>query len=361
MTTSAAALRAVEPALAAMPAPTDTSHSQALERELAMRFDVRHAVSVSSGTAALHTALAAVGVGRGDEVLVPAATVPMTVAAITATGAHPVFVDSPPSGLGMDAGDAAAKAGRRTRAIVCVHLFGRTDDVDGVLDLADHVGVPLIEDACQAQGSRHHGRHAGTLGTIGCFSLKDGKIVACGEGGYLLTNNSELAERAAAWRNHGLSAAPGTPAGTSLGHNFRLAQPLAALAAHHLATFDTAMRRRRSQHDSLVERLAATPGLTTVPEQHRSNGYSPLWRLTLPNPRGFTQRLAELGIVNSSGSFGLRAAPEQPWCAELNPAPCPHAAAALETLLAVVLTAAQTDSDLAIIGDTIDREARTWH
>ncbi len=361
MTTIAAALRAVEPALAVMPAPTDTTHSQALEQDLAIRFGARRAVSVSSGTAAVHTALCAVGVGWGDEVLVPAATVPMTVAAITATGAHPVFVDSPPDELGMDAADAAAKAGPRTRAIVCVHLFGRTDGVDSVLELADQIGVSMIEDACQAQGSRHHGRHAGTLGVIGCFSLKDGKILACGEGGYLLTNNTELAQRAASWRNHGLTSAPGVPAGTRLGHNFRLAQPLAALAAYHLADFDTAARRRRDQHDALVERLATTPGLSAVPEQHSGNGYSPLWRLTLPNPRAFAEHLAQVGIANSVGSFGLRAAPDQPWCAGLESAPCPHAAAALDAMLAVVLTAAQTDTDLAIIGDIIDREARIWH
>jgi perosamine synthetase len=194
--------------IARMPCPTDTSQSDALERELAGRFGARYAIAVFSGTAALHTALVAAGIGSGD---VPAATVMMTVAAIAAAGAHPVFVDSPPGRLGMDAADAAGKIGPRTRAILVVHLFGRTDGLDRAVELARDHNLVLIEDACQAQGSRHRGRDAGTVGDIGCFSLKDGKTLASGEGGYLLTDDDTVAPRAASWRNNGLTPAPEFP------------------------------------------------------------------------------------------------------------------------------------------------------
>jgi dTDP-4-amino-4,6-dideoxygalactose transaminase len=361
VTAASEAVRAVETALAVMPDPADTSFTDRLERQLAAQFNVGYAVTVSSGTAALHTALTTLGIGHGHEVLIPAATVPMTVAAVAATGARPVFVDSPPGELGIDPTDAADKVGPRTRALLAVHLFGRTTGIDDALALADRLGIPLVEDACQAQGSRHQGHHAGTLGTVGCFSLKDGKILACGEGGYLLTDDHDLARRAAAWRHHGLIPAPGIPAGTRLGHNFRLAQPLAALATHHLADFATAAQRRRAAHDRLVARLAQTPGLAAIPIPPGANGYSPVWRLELPNPREFALHLDRLGVTNSTGTFGLRAAPQQPWCTPFGPASCPSAAATLDSLLAVVITARHTDADLDTIATTIDREARVWH
>lgn len=358
---TAAALCALAPVLEGMPDPSSSTASDALEGALAARFGVRHAVSVSSGTAALHTALAAADVGDGDEVLVPAATVSMTVAAVVAVRARPVFVDSLPGRFGMDPTDLRAKAGPRTRAILPVHLFGRTDRLGDLLDLAEEYDLPVIEDACQAQGSRTRGQHAGTIGAIGCFSLKDGKILACGEGGYLLTDDPDLAARAAAYRSHHLTPAPGIAPGSRLGHNFRLAQPLAALAHHNLTGFTAALDRRRQQHGWLLARLAATPGLTAIPHPAGSNRYSPLWHVTLSNPRGFMERLARQGVPNSVGTFGLRAAPEQPWSAALAPHRCPNAAAVLDRLLAVVLSAAQSDEDIDGIANTIDREARAWH
>jgi dTDP-4-amino-4,6-dideoxygalactose transaminase len=355
-----AALAVIAPVVARMPDPTGSSETEALEHELAQRFGARHAVTTSSGTAALHTALAAAGIGTGAEVLLPAATVVMTVAAIVATGAHPVFVDSPPGQLGMDPDDAAAKIGPRTRALVCVHLFGRTHGLTQAADLARMHGLLLIEDACQAQGSRHHDHEAGTVGAIGCFSLKDGKILACGEGGYLLTDDHTLAAQASSWRNHGLTPVPGAAAGTRLGHNFRLAQPLAALARYHLAGFDAALSQRRSHHDRLVHALAGTPGLEPLPATTGHNGYSPVWHISLPKPRAFAARLSELGVVNSVGTFGLRAAPLQPWCSPLEPAPCPNATELLDQLLAITLTARHQDHDLDELAAVLDREACAW-
>ncbi|MGH4017226.1 MAG: DegT/DnrJ/EryC1/StrS family aminotransferase [Pseudonocardiaceae bacterium] len=176
----------------------------------------------------------------------------------------------------------------------------------------------------------------------------------------MLTNDSALAARAASWRNHGLTPAPGITAGSRIGHNFRLAQPLAALARHHLAEFDTALTQRRHYHDRLISALAGTPGLAAVPGSTGDNGYSPLWRVSLPTPRAFAARLADLGVVNSVGSFGLKAAPLQPWCSTLEPAACPHAAELLDRLLAVTLTAHHHNRDLDEIAAIIDREARAW-
>ncbi|MER6502507.1 aminotransferase class I/II-fold pyridoxal phosphate-dependent enzyme [Streptomyces sp. NPDC001455] len=361
MTTSVA-LGALKASIDRMPAPASRTEAAALEAELATVHGVRHAIAVSSGTAALHTALIACNIGPGDEVLLPASTVIMTVSAVTAAGAHPVFVDTAEDGRGMDLADVAAKTTGRTRAIVPVHLAGRTD---GLLDLAafaQSAGLQLVEDACQAQGSTTRGRAAGTVGSIGCFSLKDGKIISCGEGGYLLTDDDGLAARAAAYRTHWLTPAPGAPAASRRGMNYRLAEPLAALARHNLKDLDRALARRRDQTHRLYDLVGEIPGLTVhapAPED-APNGYSALWRVDLDRPRDFSTRLAEAGVANSVGTYRLRAAHQHPACQDLSPADCPRAAQAVDQMLAVTLQQQTTDTDLHHLAETIKRAAKTW-
>ncbi|WP_328373345.1 DegT/DnrJ/EryC1/StrS family aminotransferase (plasmid) [Streptomyces sp. NBC_00445] len=362
MNTTSDTLHALKPTIDRMPDPAGRAEAAALESELAAVHGVRHAITVSSGTAALHTALIACRTGPGDEVLLPAATVIMTVAAVTATGAHPVFVDAAAGGRGMDLADAAAKTTERTRAIIPVHLAGRTDGLVELAAYAQSVGLHLVEDACQAQGSRTRGRAAGTIGTIGCFSLKDGKIISSGEGGYLLTDDAELAARAAAYRTHWLTPAPHAPAGSRLGMNYRLAEPLAALARHNLTRLNTALARRREQARLLYDLVGETPGLAVHapgPEDD-PNGYSALWRVDLDRPRDFSTRLAEDGVANSVGTYRLRAAHQHPACQYLNPAPCPRAAQAVDQMLAVTLQPQTTDTELHHLAETIRREAKSW-
>ena len=164
-----AALRMVGDVLDQMLEPAADGQVRALEAEVEAATGTRHAIAVSSGTAALHTALAACGAGPGDEVLVPAVSVIMTIAAVIAVGARPVLVDAGTDGEPIDLGDLSAKITRRTRAILPVHFAGRTGDMDALLRTAGAHDLVVIEDACQAQGSRYRGRLAGTLGQAGCF------------------------------------------------------------------------------------------------------------------------------------------------------------------------------------------------
>ncbi|MEE1805833.1 DegT/DnrJ/EryC1/StrS family aminotransferase [Streptomyces sp. BE133] len=359
MTTTSETLGALKASIDRMPDPAGRTEAAALEAELATVHGVRHAIAVSSGTAALHTALIACDIGPGDEVLLPAATVIMTVAAVTAARARPVFVDAADDGRGMDLADVAAKTTGRTRAILPVHLAGRTDGLIDVAAYAHSADLYLVEDACQAQGSSACGRAAGTVGTIGCFSLKDGKIISCGEGGYLLTNDDALA---AAYRTHWLTPAPGAPAASRLGMNYRLAEPLAALARHNLKGLDRALARRREQALRLYDLVGDTPGLTVhapAPED-APNGYSALWRVDLDRPRDFSARLAEAGVANSVGTYRLRAAHQHPACQDLGPADCPRAAQAVDRMLAVAFQPQTTEADLHRLAETIRREAKTW-
>ncbi|MEV3999013.1 DegT/DnrJ/EryC1/StrS family aminotransferase [Streptomyces halstedii] len=331
MTTTSQALGALKASLDRMPDPAGRAEAAALGAELATVQGVRHPIAVSSGTAALHIALVACGVGPGEEVLLPAATVIMTVSAVTATGTHPVFVDAAEDGRGMDLADAAAKTTERTRAIVPVHLAGRTDGLIDVAAYAQSAGLHLVEDACQAQGSTARGRTAGTVGTIGCFSLKDGKIISCGEGGYLLTDDEALAERAAAYRTHWLTSAPGSPAASRCGMNYRLAEPLAALARHNLKGLDQAVGRRREQARRLYDLVGDISGLTVhapAPDD-APNGYSALWRVGLGRPLGLQRPPGR--VANSVGTYRLRAAHQHPACRDLSPAGCPRGASSRPT------------------------------
>jgi dTDP-4-amino-4,6-dideoxygalactose transaminase len=177
---------------------------EAFEREFAEFLGVRYAVGVASGTEALFLALRAVGIGHGDEVIAPAFTAIPTVAAILMSGARPVLVDIDPQTYTLDPALVAAALSERTRAIVVVHLFGQSAEMEPLLRLATDAGVVLIEDAAQAHGSKHHGWMLGTFGRMGCFSFYPTKnLGAYGDAGMVVTDDAELAERLRLLRNYG--------------------------------------------------------------------------------------------------------------------------------------------------------------
>jgi perosamine synthetase len=350
----------LERVVARMPDPVGREQASLLESELAARNGVAHAIVVSSGTAALHTTLVASDIGEGDEVLLPAFTVIMTVAAVVLARARPVFIDAGPDGEPLDLADAASKITPRTRAVLPVYLGGQCGDLDALAELATSAGLDLIEDACQAHGSRYRGRFLGTIGRAGCFSLKDRKLISSGEGGYLLTDDPDLAARATAFQTHWQIPAAGEPALSRLGTNYRLAEPLAALARVSLAGFDDRLARRRHAASRLIDLVGDVPGLAPIlaTPGEEPNGYSALWRILLPEPRGLCRRLAEVGVINSVGTFDLRAAHLHPACRSLDPAPCPRAAHAADSLLAVLVP--DDDTRLAQIAALIKTEVSAW-
>lgn len=176
----------------------------ALERELCDAWGVSHALAVNSGTAALHLALAACGVGPGDEVVTVANTFIATAEAISQTGAQPVFADIVEGGYCLDPVAFERAITPRTRAVVPVHLYGEVADMDAILAIARKHGLFVVEDACQAHGARRNGRLSGTFGDAGCFSFYPTKnLGTVGEGGLVVTNNAHVAERVMALRNHG--------------------------------------------------------------------------------------------------------------------------------------------------------------
>ncbi|MFM7205904.1 MAG: DegT/DnrJ/EryC1/StrS family aminotransferase [Planctomycetaceae bacterium] len=176
-----------------------------LEAELARALDVPHVISCASGSDALLLALMALGIGAGDEVIVPSYTFFATASAVTRLGAVPIFADIDPATYIVDPRDVERKISSRTRAIVPVHLFGRTADMDALGPIAARAGLPIVEDAAQSILSTWHGRCSGSLGDVGCFSFYPTKnLGGAGDGGFLTTTRDDLARSLKLLRVHGM-------------------------------------------------------------------------------------------------------------------------------------------------------------
>ena len=358
-TTTGRVLSQLSELLQLMPRPAGSAHVAALERDLAVAFGARHAVAVASGTAALHTALRCLGVGAGDDVLVPALSVVMSIAPIIHAGARPVIVDCDPHGTDLDYDDLTRKVTPAAKAVLPVYLWGRPGDPARLCSVAAGHGLAVVEDACQAQGSQTGQRFAGTNGDVGCFSLKDGKILWAAEGGYLLTDRDDIAGKARALRAHHQPPYDGPSA--EVGYNYRLAEPLAVIARANLARFDDLLDRRRFQARQLADLLTGTPGITVTAGGPGWNGYGFLARIDLNRPREFCEHLAQLGVPNSVGTFRLVAADRRPELALYASAPCCNAAAVIDRTLAVVLTDHDDEQRITGYAQTISREARRWN
>lgn len=180
--------------------------TEQLETALADYLGVRHAIAVSNGTDALLVALMALGIGPGDEVIVPTFSFFATAGVVARLHAKPVFVDVERATLTLDVARTEAALSSKTRAIIPVHLYGQGAAMDELLELSAQTGVPIIEDAAQALGARHRdGRRLGTLGTIGCFSFYPTKnLGAFGDAGLVVTNDDTLGHRLRIMRNHGM-------------------------------------------------------------------------------------------------------------------------------------------------------------
>jgi dTDP-4-amino-4,6-dideoxygalactose transaminase len=226
---------------------------EALERELAERLEVPHAIGVSSGTDALVIVLMALGIGPGAEVIVPTFSFFATAGSVHRIGATPVFVDIDPVTFNMDPMAVARAISPRTRAIIPVHLYGLSADMDPILEAAHKTGIPVIEDAAQAIGARYHGRITGGLGAAGCFSFFPSKnLGGLGDGGLVTTNDPSLAHEVRLLRNHG---AEPKYVHTRIGGNFRLDALQAAVLrvkAPHLARWSDARRRNADRYRGLM-------------------------------------------------------------------------------------------------------------
>jgi perosamine synthetase len=228
------------------------------EERFAARVGVTHAASVCNGTVALHLALVALGIGPGDEVIVPTLTYIASVNAIAYTGATPVFVDSLRSTWQIDPDDVRRHITPRTRAIMAVHLYGQTCEMDALSTIAREHRLFLVEDCAEAFGSFHHGRHAGSVGDIATFSFFGNKTITTGEGGMVVTNDKTLDERVRHFKGQGL-AAHREYWHDVVGYNYRMTNVAAAIGLAQLERADEFIARKRALALRYGEMLRGLP------------------------------------------------------------------------------------------------------
>jgi perosamine synthetase len=236
----------------------------AFEERFSAYCGTRHGIACSSGTAALHLALAALKIGPGDEVIVPSFTLIVAANTVLLTGATPVLVDVDPKTWGMDPARIAERLTARTKAIMAVHMYGHPCDMDPILELAGRHGCAVIEDASEAHGAEYKGRKVGSLGDAGCFSFYGNKIITTGEGGMVVTNREDLAARARMLRNQAF----GEPrfVHQEIGFNYRMTNLQAAIGLAQCERIKEKVERKRDMARQYHRLLNGSPHLTLPPE-----------------------------------------------------------------------------------------------
>jgi perosamine synthetase len=317
------------------------------ERGLAAACGTADAVAVSSGTAALHLAVAALGIGEGDEVVVPAYTFPSTANAVVLTGATPVLVDVDPQTMNVDASAVYDAVTDRTRAIIAVHLFGRPLDWEA-LQSAVPPEVALIEDAAGALGARWRGMPCGGLGVLGCLSFHPRKVVTTAEGGAVTTSDPALAAAVRRLRHHGIDVGEGSDI-VQPSTNYRLSDLHCAIGITQLARLGELLNERRRVAEAYTERLQ---GVVETPAADDGDEHG--WQAYVVQVPGRDEVLAALraqGIEAQIGTYALHRL-----SAYRSQGRFPCADACFERALALPLHSRLTDDDIDTVAQALDKE-----
>jgi perosamine synthetase len=313
------------------------------EALLARAAGTRHAVAVSSGTAALHVAVLALGIGPGDDVLVPAYTFPATANVVALAGARPVLVDVDPVTMNIDSADAARRMTARTKAVLAVDLFGRPARVEELPD------ATVIEDAAGALGATRGGRPCGSLGLVGCFSFHPRKIVTTGEGGAIATDDAEIDERMRSLRHHGWSPSGAYEDMPQPAYNYRLSDVLCALGIPQMRRLDELLAERERVAAGYAERLAHLDLVLPAADPGDRHGWQ-AYVVQLDRRDDAMASLRAQGIQCQIGTYALHRLG-----AYRDQGPFPGADAAFERALALPLHGRLTEAELDRVAEALDK------
>lgn len=235
------------------------------EDNFARHHDINYALTTSNGTTALHLALTALGIGPGDEVLVPDLTFAASANSVMHCGAHPVFVDVSPDYWNINPELIEEAITPKTRAIMPVHLYGHPCDMDPILEVARKHNLFIVEDCAESLGARYKGKLVGTLGDVGCFSFFSNKIITTGEGGMVITHDPDLYDKMEVLRNHGMRKEK-RYRHEVVGFNYRMTNLQAAIGLAQLEQIEKFLEKRRNIAEKYSELFQDIPGLTLPPE-----------------------------------------------------------------------------------------------
>jgi len=268
------------------------------EQALAARIGSKHVVTTTSGTTAIFLALAGLGVGHGDEVIVPDVTFIATANAVTMTGARPVLVDVNAATLNMDPHALGRAITPRTKAVVPVHVSGRSADLGSILDIARQHGLYVVEDAAEAFMSKLNGKCLGTFGIAGCISFSPNKTITTGQGGVVITNDDKLNNRLRELKDQGrpVRGTGGDDVHPSIGYNFKFTNLQAAIGLGQLHYLDSRLARMQNIYRWYSRGLSGIDGIS-LPGFNLERGESPQWTDAFVDRRDELDRfLAENGI-----------------------------------------------------------------
>ncbi|TFV83259.1 DegT/DnrJ/EryC1/StrS family aminotransferase [Blastococcus sp. CT_GayMR20] len=275
------------------------------EQRFAEVAGTKHAVATNNGTTALHLALAALGVGPGDEVIVPSLTYIATANAVKYCGAVPVLADVDPVTMCIDPADVARRITRRTVAVIPVHLYGHPADMTDLRQLADRHGLALVEDAAEAHTATWEGRPVGSLGTAGVFSFFGNKVLTTGEGGAVTTDDDALAARLRLLRGQGMDPQrrywfP------EVGFNYRMTNIAAAIGCAQLEQLSEFLLRRQEVAERYDAHLAGVPGIQTPLTDPRATRVNWLYTVLLPEHTTMAERD---GMIDALAMDGIETRP----------------------------------------------------
>ena len=282
---------------------------------------VRHAVATSSGTGALHLALASLGIEKGDEVIIPAFSMAAIAFAVTYMGAKPVLADSEASSWNVDPHEIEKKIRDKTRAIVVMHTYGHPADMDPIIETAHRHGIYVVEDAAEAQGAEYKGRKAGSLADVGCFSFFANKLITTGEGGMLVMKDEDVDSRARLLRDMAFARHSVRKfVHSRVGYNYRLTNVQAAIGLAQLERIDEFISIRRKNAQTYRALLGEIGGIKLPPElPYARNVY---WMYSVLVDKG-KYGLSRDDLVRRLGNYRIETRPfftpihQQPAYAEL--------------------------------------------
>ena len=307
-----------------------------------------HAIATTSATTALHLSLAALGIGPGDDVLVPDYTFPATANVVVQTGARPILVDVDPMTFTMDPEDLERKVTPASQAVLPVHAFGLAADMDRIGAVSEAHGLALVEDAACALGTTYRGRSVGGFGAAGCFSFHPRKSITTGEGGMITTDDDDLAARIRLLRSHGGIREGNRFNFVEAGYNYRLSDIHAAIGIAQLRKLDRLLARRRSIADRYCELLANDSGVTPphLPEWD-GHVYQSFVVLLEPGVERDTviRQLADDGIETTLGTYALHREPYFQRELGSTEADAPHSADVFRRALTLPLYPDMRDED----------------
>jgi dTDP-4-amino-4,6-dideoxygalactose transaminase len=336
------------------------------EKRFGQRHQVEHALATTSCTAALHLSVMALGIGPGDEIIVPSFTWVTSAHCAEYVGAKVAFCDVDPLTMNIDPASAAAAVTPRTKAILPVHLFGLAADMDAINALARRHSLAVIEDAACAVGTGYQGKPVGGLGDLGCFSFHPRKVITTGEGGMVTTRSQDLADRVAALRNHGSNRrqAPRNPKPyemgvfDQLGFNLRLSDIQAAVGVAQMDRLDELLQHRRRMAEGYHERLRdlcwlriplAAPGY-----QHTYQSYVIWVQDDAPLSRNdMMDELSHKRIQTRPGTIAVHCIPYYQTRYGLNPSQYPVSYAAQEKTITLPIFPGMTEQHLDYVCESL--------